>query len=549
MTKKIIHAFSTVSMVIATVGVNAQTTPKPLRSDTFIVVKDYRPQLADAVKVKTDAPMPAPDTARLNLSYSTNPQLKNVPYTPATLRPIAMSRETDNSVLQNNYVKAGFGTQWSPLLDAHFSNGRNEKLYYAVNGFYHSANGADKYKNFIDGLGSATVKLPGKKLTLISNASFENKSIYYYAFDQGDSSLLHGNEKGLVQRFNAVHGDFSVENSVPGKIGLNYKLKVADRYFFSSRNYRENHFSSGLYFDKQINDIHKVGLNVDFNLATPTFIDSTTTYVYVPISPYYEYKSGLYYARAGVVVAPGTKTLVYPNIYGQVNLANGKFLPYIQASGYTKTYFVSDLARMNPWINESTQQAFGKTIELKGGFKGSIADRWSYAASVGYTMHDNLPIFIAYDQPVVTFMTYYEQDAGEVNPHVELAYHISDKAAVTLQGDYYKYILDYNAPAYGYNDWKITFGGHYNMSDKILFKANLKAHPATEQLYYVQSENALGLASIKGWVDGNVEAIYNYKSNYAGFISLNNIAASPYARWYRYRGYGFNMKAGIILKF
>src|SRR4051812_9689610 len=80
-----------------------------LKNDTITVVKDYKPLLADAVKYRADAPLPTPDTSKQNLAYTTNPSLMNLPYVPATLRPIAMSRETETEVLQNNYVKAGFG--------------------------------------------------------------------------------------------------------------------------------------------------------------------------------------------------------------------------------------------------------------------------------------------------------------------------------------------------------------------------------------------------------------------------------------------------------
>jgi len=523
-------------------GVSAQI----LKNDTITVVKNYRPQLADAVKYRTDAPLPTPDTSKQNLAYTTNPKLMNLPYVPATLRPVAMSRETDNDVLQNNYVKAGFGSQFSPLLDVHLSNGRSEKLYYALNLFHHSADGADKFKNFADNRLDATVKFPGKKIAATLQGGYDGRAVNYYAHDAADVVLQEAPNSGLRQRFSAVNADFVIENSVPTKSGISYRWSFGDRYFFTNRNYSENGIHTDAHFGKTFLEKHSANLDLGFQDDATTYVNTATNYWFVPVHPYYEFQQDNYFVRAGLTVVAANKVLVYPDLYGQIKLLDGQVVPFVQANGATTKYYISRLSEINPWVSEDAAQAIGKYIDLRGGVKGSFGSRWAYALNIGYRFYDYLPIFKASEGPVTRFNVDYEEKAGELNPHAEVGFRLNDKAALTLQGDYFQYALDFGDPAYGYPDWKMTLSGDYNIGDKILVKADLYALSPTAQLIDLPTDSVV---NVKGWFDGNIEVVYNYRKNFGAFVSLNNLAASKYMRWYRYDTYGFNFKAGVIVKF
>lgn len=528
----------------------AQPVSGQIGNENIEVTKDYRPQLADAVKFRTDATLPTVDTSKYKPMYNLAPTLMELPYTPATLRPVAMSRETDSDTLQNSYIKAGFGTQWSPLLDAHISNGRNDKIYYALNAFHHSAEGGTKFKNFADNRFDATLKFPGKKIAVALQGGYESNSVFYYAYDLLDSVLNEVQNAALKQRYADAGARLLFENSTPNKMGVNYKFYVGDDYFFSSRTLTENTFSIGAGFNKSFLKQHAVGLDLGVEYISASFFDSSATYFLVPIHPYYEFRKDIYFLRGGFTIVPAdanTGVLFYPDVYAQVNLLDGKVLPFFQAGGQTERFLGKGLAAMNPWTHEAAEKNITQYVDVQGGVKGSIANRWAYAVRLAYRYHSLLPIFKADVQaPVTTFNVEYEQGAQELNPHAEIGYRFSDKLALTLQGDYHKYTLDFGDPAYGYPDWKITFGGHYNIGDKIIVKADLFAFPETQQLLDLPTDSVV---SVSGWVDGNIEAIYNYKKNFGAFVSLNNLAAGNNARWYRYDSYGFNLKAGLILKF
>ncbi|HZG01068.1 MAG TPA: hypothetical protein VEY71_08700, partial [Chitinophagales bacterium] len=478
----------------------AQPGRTDIKSDTIYVIKDYRPQLADAVKYRTDAGMPAHDTSKYKPTYNVDPTLMNLPYKPATLRPVAMSRENEADTLLNSYIKAGFGTQWSPLFDAHIANGPNDKLYYAINAFHHSADGAQKFKNFADNRLAATVKFPRKKVAVGLQGGYESNAVYYYAYDLFDSILNEVQNAGLKQRYINAGGGLVVENSTPNKMGVNYKFHVTDYLFFSSRTLSENTFGIGGGFNKSFLKEHTVGVDVGVEYISAAFADSTATFFLVPIHPYYEFRKDIYLLRGGFTVVPAddaTGVLFYPDVYAQVNLMDGQLLPFFQAGGQTVKYLGQGLSRINPWTNEAAPKVIGKTIDVQGGVKGSFASRWAYAARLGFRLHDYLPIFRAtVNTPVTQFNVDYAEDVQELNPHAEIGYRFSDKIAVTLQGDYFKYTLDFGDPAYGYPDWKVTLGGHYNIGDKIILKADMFGHPATEQLLDLPVDSVV---SVNGW--------------------------------------------------
>jgi hypothetical protein len=95
------------------------------------IVKTYQPLLADADKIDFLAQPASQDTAIKKLTYEVKDHLIEVPYTPAEMRVVSLPADSVKP-LQNNILKAGFGTQLTPLLDLQLHNGHSDKLSYGL---------------------------------------------------------------------------------------------------------------------------------------------------------------------------------------------------------------------------------------------------------------------------------------------------------------------------------------------------------------------------------------------------------------------------------
>ena len=522
---------------------------KEIKSDDIKIIKDFKPLLADAEKFTQAAQLPVPDSSKMKLKYTTSASLLKLPFIPANLKPVAMTKQDDATILQNNYIKTGFGTQLSPYFDAHFSNGRNDKIYYAVNAFHHSANSSKvEFKDFADNKIDGDVRLQFKKTTLGLNAGYKRNTIYYYGYNHEDTSLFSLTKNDVRQRYNLFTSGLWLQNAAATKAGINYKLSFNNKYFFTFYRDHENEFETSLLFSKEYKKIHTFSLGLDINLTS--FKDSLTEsgYYLVPIHPYYEYRKDNLFARAGLTLVAAKQILFYPDLYAEARLFDGQVIPYININGILNKNIAMNLTNMNPFLERNINRAIGKTIVTKAGVKGSIGNNFVYAAELAYRFIDFLPLFYPDSNAITKYEIEYSEDAGEFNPHVELGYRKGNRIAITLAGDYYKYNLDFFKPAFGYPDWKITLNTNYNIQDKILVNFDLFSASEIKHRYFAQPGRDVIRYTGK-WVDANLSLTYNYKKNFAAFIQFNNIGASTYYRWFRYDSYGLMFKGGIIIKF
>ncbi len=516
-----------------------------IKADTIFVVKDYKPLLADAEKYIFQAPLPQPDSSKLKLKYIVNAGLKQLPFIPAELRPIAMSRQDEQDKLQNGYVKAGFGTQYSPFIDAHYSNGRNDKIYFAANAYHFSGTGKPLYKNFSDTYFNTDVRLQFKKVTVGLGAGYKTNSIYYYGFDNKDSLQIVPSKNEVKRVYNLIQANLFLRNAIATKSNIDYQFILKENYFFTNGSVAENEIEAGFTISKLYNKVHHFNLGLGFNYTSISDTVSSGSYWLLPFHPYYEYKKGNLYARAGFNLVISDSLFFIPDVLAQYSLLDGKLIPYVRIDGFMDKNIMMYEAYKNPFINNIISRRIGQSYNFGGGVKGSISDYIVFAAEMNYRLYNYLPIYSPDSGYITRYSIAYAEQAGVFNPHVELGLRRNDKFGVTLKGDYFKYDLDYGNPAYGHPDWRITLNANYNMQDKILLTADVYANPPMTFQYTGKTSTV----TTKGWVDANLAIIYNYKSNFGAYLRFNNIASSQYAKWYRYNSYAFVMNAGLVVKF
>ncbi len=512
------------------------------------VIKSYSPILADPMKMDFPASTVAADSSKPKMQYAVTPKLLNLPFVPPDIRSLAMVKE-DKSNSLNNYLKAGFGTQWSPLGEIYLNTKPSEKYDAGLYAYHLSSSGDLKYQKFSDNI----VQINGKKFFKSNAVSlvarYDNNALNYYGYDHKDTAqaTLDAITRDMHQRFSKFSGELNFGSTKKNKSRFDYNFNFGFYNLQDLFHAEETNLYTSLDLEKEVKKIHHIHLKLfNDNFSFKQDLLKYTTNLF-HINPYYKIVQDNWTVTGGfnVVIPDKGNVLFFPKIEGEYKLAENYLIPFAGWNGEVNKSNFLGLTSQNPFINKYQPQNYSKTYSIYGGVKGSMGNHVSYLLKIGENLYDFLPYFLPDSNAVTRFDVNYYQNAGVFNVHAEVSYRESEHINVILGGDYYGYQLDFNDTAIGYPNSKLSVQADYNIKDKIIVGANVFAYSKS----YTQLPQDNFKTALKGVVDANISIQYNYKRNFGAFINFNNIAATKYQRWYRYPGYGFNLIGGLILKF
>lgn len=517
---------------------------KDLPGMSLDVVTDYKPLLADAVKIDVPSKLLPPDSGTITPTYNLQPKLLNLPFVPADIRPVAMLKEIPDDT-QNNYFKAGFGTQLSPFLSLNLNTGVSEKRDAGLYAMHQGSSGALDFQKFSDNIVQTHYKKFFKKNALTLKADYFSTSRYFFGYDHSDT-LFDFKRKDLKQNFQNIGTAIDFANTKPTKNDWNYDFATDYYYYWSRTGGNEWHIAPGLLLAKTVNKIHTGSLYIggDINQYNE---DSVSSFNYiVHVKPMYSIKQDKWSLHAGFDVAP-TDSMVYflPDIEAHYNLIGEYVVPFAGIKGEINKNNFKTLSTENPFLNRNQPIAYSSIIDLHGGIKGSVGNHLSFLIRIADRLVDHLALYNPDSNDVTHYDVSFAEDANVFNVHGELGYKESERLNILLGGDYNAYTLDFGSPAYGLPTQKISLKAEYNIQNKILINASVYA--ANKTHYRLPSDSVDN--SLKGHIDVNLGLIYNYKKNFGAFLQFSNITASAYNRWFNYPGYGFGLMGGLILKF
>ncbi|HRG39523.1 MAG TPA: hypothetical protein PK289_13415, partial [Bacteroidia bacterium] len=154
-------------------------------------------------------------------------------------------------------------------------------------------------------------------------------------------------------------------------------------------------------------------------------------------------------------------------------------------------------------------------------------------------------------KPGNRFITVYD-DAHVLNMRGEVIYQLREKLRIVLSGDYYNYKMKHELKAWYKPQVKFSFAANYNLSDKIVIKADLfyldnqfakTLEPADD------STPKIAAKELKGVFDINLGAEYRYTKRLGFFVQANNIANARYLRYMNYPTQQLSIMGGASYAF
>lgn len=524
-------------LILGSLSAMAQTGVSDEQVD---VIRDYNPILADALKISLTAQVPSSSAVPETLQYKMDVNYFELPYQPVKIKPIALNK-TPEEELENVYVKAGFGTQLTPLAQVYLNSNRSDKVNYGLYGDYISSNGKDfkDYSHLVTG-GKANFYLD-KDFVIPINAKFTNDVVYYYGYNPDSISF---EKDDIKQRFTGYGFDVGFENLSDNKLKLNYKIKAGLSGLNDINKYGVLNPFLQLYADRELVNSHVAGAEIlidHFAHTTPVDQDFTIT----GLKLYYSIINEAYSLKMALdnVVESGGRYYALPFVEFSKDLAGDKF---VFVAGWDtrlmKNNFQS-IAKENPFISDSILFKTGVSDKKYAGFRGSTNGNFSFGVAGYYKLNRNMLFYVNNIFDTTRFDVLYS-DAGLLGANMEVDYFNAGKFRIMAALNIFKFNeLDlekaWHTPTL---NWSLA--GTYFFNKKLSATADIFG---VNKTYALMPDNRV--ETIDGTVDINLSAIYVYSRYFNIFLQVNNIASIQYQRYYNYPGYGINALAGISFSF
>ncbi|SEM09210.1 hypothetical protein SAMN04488505_103349 [Chitinophaga rupis] len=515
-----------------------------LKQETIDIISTYQPKLRDAAKLNLTAALPGVDTARPRMAYQVPALNLYFMYQPVPLKPLALGKDSLNA-LQNNFVKVGFGNYQTPLIQAGFGSGRNEKYNFGLYGSYTGSKGNIKNQDYnaLNILASGTYYSPLYEIN--GSVGFDRNVIHYYGYDH----TLYDFSKGDVkQAFNQGTIQVGLKNRTQNDWALMIAPRAKFMIFTDAFDRKENTVVINAPVSKQLLEDFYLRAEGVFDLST--FKEGDQKQInnnVVAIHPALEIIKPGFTLHAGVNPTwTNSKFYLLPDIVNESHLIRKKVILSSGWVSYIEKNSFRNLANNNPFIGQYPPGILNTRVEEKyTGIKGTLGSHINYNTKFAAVTWYNMPLFVNDTTVGNTFYIRNEDQLRAFQLHAEIGYIEEEKFQLRLTGDWYNYnkqntevkpwhLIPFQANAYA----------QYTVGKNLHLNANLYA--LSGSWYQLANKD---FAKTKGAWDLNAGANYDIGKYINVWVAANNLFNTHYQRWNGYPTYGFNILGGVMIKF
>jgi len=517
------------------------------KKQTIDITSSYKPVLRNAVKINFSATHLNADTSKSVGPYNVPPQNLFYTYQPGSLRPLALTQDSNLNLGTRNFLKAGFGNYSTPYISGGFSFGDGKKSLVNIYGDYISSKGSVKNQDYL----GLNIKAAGSYFLqddeLYGSASVKQQDYYLYGYDHA----VHDYKKAdLLQRYQTLNLKAGFRNKASNGSGINYDPNVNINLFSNQNKASETSMILTAPVEKTFADAFtiKVTAKADITSYTSKNLASNIKYsnnIY-SIAPELIYAKPLFNIHAGVTPTwDNNKLSVLPNIYGEAKIQNKIFLVQAGIVGRFIKNNYQNLTGINPYIQPLLFQQNTKETEIYGGIKATVGSHFNFSAKASWITYHNLSLFVNDTTDGKTFYIANESKVSDFRIHGDMSFISQDKFTVTggLTFNGYNGFKD-NKRAWGTLPLELNASLRWWAFKQVLLKGDFMAFNGGAFLMKDGSDVKLG-----GGADLSAGVEFAINKRFSAWLDVNNIFNNKYQRWYNYPVYGLNILAGATLRF
>ena len=541
--------------------VNGQNTGSgqtgKIGNEDVTIIKDYQPVLNDAFKINIQ---PGQDTSlgirTGKLTYNLDAYPLNTAFTSSPIKPVRLKDDAIKK-LYRGWVKAGYGLENMPLIDASYNSLRSKDFDAGIGIKHLSATG--KIKDFgFPGNGQTSANAFGTryfgKFSLGARIGYEHNMVHYYGFRNPPERFSKAETRHSMDDIN---GSISLASNGSDKDNWQHHSKI-DFYSFSDNiGNDENNLNIGTALSKGLtNAIFRLEASADLGRIVQNDLQAERNIIRFQPS-FVIQKELLTMEIGGRAVMESNKGEsdyhLYPHLRADYSIIKDALRVYAGISGNLKRNDLRGFSTTNPFFGENVPlNNTNQTLDLSAGtiikldrdliFKGEFSRTSMRNAAFFYNLYNS-------DFPV-TFSAKYD-DVTLLNGKASIEFRRNEKASVALQAEYNHYNMDELSRPFYIPAFRAGINGHYDIGEKILVKADIFFNSGVTGIAYTKKDSTITASNteLKGWVDMNIGVDYRYSKVLSAWASLNNLGFSRYFRWYEYPSYRFIGMMGVTYSF
>jgi len=540
-------------------------TENGLNAGQVNVVQDYKPTLADAIKINTNpaindsaALIPKIDYSNINKVFITD--FKVEPITPAKMKGEPLQK------LNNNYAKVGFGNYFTSNLEAYIGSGRSKKMNYAFSGKHFASAGNIKdqgYAGFSENNLKAQTSFFVPDHTIHVNGMYKNNSVHFYGFDKDSNEVKPTYTKSQNRQiYNLIDFNASLLQNTQNEAILYHEFNAGFYNYRDKFKNQENSFNMLAAIGKKVGKELYGGrllFNYFGNQSSP---DSSEGAIFT-INPFVKTYGKGWNARLGINVVIETdegKTYFLPDLSGKYNIVEDILSVYADIKGYSYRNSFRSLTATNPFISPAINfRTSTVKLDAVGGVRGNINQHLYFNVNAGYKIIDSLALFVNTPHLIDTLQSAFQviyDNAKVARFYGELGYVMDNKITVAGWLAFNQYTMERQLKPWQLPALEAGVKGTYNLGDKIILGLDV-FYVGTRYAKISQFDKftTTGIdfkiteRKMNGFVDANINAEYRYTKKLAAFVRLNNLAAQQYQIWNNYPSQRINGLLGINFSF
>lgn len=524
------------------------------------VIRDYRPILADAVKIRRSPDMTNIRPYQPQLAYNIlNKKLDiNTGTRQLDIRELPPARP---EALLHNYAKVGVGNYSTLLGEVYINTGEDAALQMGGFAKHLSQNGKLPGQHFSQQQLAVFGRNVLERVTVSGELGYSGYGTGFYAYIDTVPTLNPAPDK---QRFNNIYfnGELISNYDHSDDSHFSYSLK-ADAYLFSNRfSARENSVALSGYLNKQVQAFN-IGANVSADFTSVKDNAYSLGNHVIQLNPYIRFQGPNYKVTLGAnfVTEPGdsTRTNLFPT--GEVEL--GMIPEYVHVFGGVKggvaKTSLRDLATENPFLAENIAIANAvERLHIYAGIKGNAGATFNYKATAIWKKIEDMPFFVNTLSAPSRFDVIYDRGEGgtkvtglegEVNLRISETFILGGKV----------HIFDYNTPtesrAWYMPEVRMEANARINISEKFYVNGDLlfngqtyaRTYPFTNDMPYGMPTPIT--VAVPAFADLSAGAEYRFTNQFGVYIRLNNMLGNAYERYLYYPRLGTNFFGGVNYSF
>jgi hypothetical protein len=530
---------------------------KDLGDKEYVIVKEYKPVLADALKISE---VPKGDTTVFTppkLKYNPDPRSLETTYQTGVIKAVKIKDEPLTK-LKPLLIKLGIGNYSTYYGELFLNSLRSKNMQYGLHLNHISGNPTLKGVSPA-GFGKSGAEVYGKyfleNAILSGTIGYDQQTLHYYGLNSGDTIVKAKDIKQQLNHFNIGAG---LKNSRLTNANVNYDVNLQFQNLTDLFAVSENDFLLSAEVGKKIGDNYYSLFgsydyfkksDADFELLD---INSNLSRNILNLNPAMTLNKDKIHLKIGFDFAleknVGTDGHFYPDVEIAVPIAEHVVSIYANVTGGLQKNTFMTLTAENEFTTSAVKpyRNTSEKVSVDGGVKGAFSNHISFTAAGRYKMVDDMVFF--YNDTLHPNKINIVYDNGSVlNLHGELAYHHNEKLNLKGYIDWFDYKMDTTQKPWHKPDMEAGLTGRYNLFENIFLNATLLTRGT--QYARVIEDSVFTVKKISGYVDLNAGVEYVYMKNLSFFANFNNILMSKYERWYAYPSEKFNFLVGLTYSF